>query len=348
MWGWVLNIKMIKQGNVMMNMMKISCGLLLMLASFSAASLELVTTKNFVRAETDMQMKSYIDTFNAFGSLQHNREMYDVTKQLTIRPNTDTLYSFGIFDLSESVDIHMPKTSRYQSAMVVNQDHSLFALYAGKHRLTQEDVGSRYVFIILRTFVDPNHAADLAVAHALQDEVTVQQKSKGSFKVPEWDEVSLSVKRQELAEIAKLLPGTQGMFGNKEKLNPVIHLIGTAFGWGGLPEQDAFYNMGEVIKNNGKTVHTLTVKDVPVDGFWSVTVYNKQGYFDSNERGIYSLNNKTAIKNKDGSVTIQFGNCKSADNCLDIMPDWNYAIRQYQPQQSILDGSWVFPLPQPK
>ncbi len=48
-----------------------------------------MTTKNFVRAESDMQMQAYIDNYQPFGKLHHNREMYDVTKQLTIRPNTD-------------------------------------------------------------------------------------------------------------------------------------------------------------------------------------------------------------------------------------------------------------------
>ena len=70
-----------------------------MLAATSASAAELVTTENFVRAESDMQMQAYVDNFDSFGKLHHNRAMYDVTKQLTIRPNTDTLYSFGIFDL---------------------------------------------------------------------------------------------------------------------------------------------------------------------------------------------------------------------------------------------------------
>ncbi len=101
-------------------------------------------------------------------------------------------------------------------------------------------------------------------------------------------------------------------------------------------------------ENNGKIVHTLTVKDVPVDGFWSVTVYNKDGYFDINDRGVYSLNSKTVKRNKDNSATIQFGECKGVDNCLDIMEGWNYAIRMYRPQQSILNGTWKSPKPLPK
>ena len=138
------------------------------------------------------------------------------------------------------------------------------------------------------------------------------------------------------------------MFGIKEKLNPVFHLLGAAYGWGGLPEADASYDIASPKENNGKTVHALTVKDVPVDGFWSVTVYNKDGYFDINDRGVYSLNSKTVKRNSDKSATIQFGECKGVDNCLDIMEGWNYAIRMYRPQQSILNGTWNFPKPMPK
>ena len=319
----------------------------LILASTSILAAELVTTQNFVRAETDMQMQAYVKNFDAFGKFHHNRAMYDVTKQLTIRPNTDTLYSFGVFDLTEPLTLSKPKTDRYQSAMIVNQDHSLFALYQGDHVLTQEKIGSRYVFIILRTFVDPNDKSDLEKAHAAQDMVKISQKSKGSFEIPDWDKASLESKRKELVEIANLLPNSQGMFGIKEQLNPVIHLVGTAYGWGGLPEADASYDLATPEQNDGKIVHTLTVNNVPVDGFWSVTVYNKDGYFDVNKRGVYSVNSKTVKRGADGSATIQFGNCKGVDNCLEIMNGWNYAIRMYQPQESILNGTWKFPKPLP-
>jgi hypothetical protein len=319
--------------------------MLLVMVVANASANETVTTMNFIRAETDMQMQGYVDTYKCFSQFHHNRAMYDVTKQITIRPNTDTLYSFGVFDLTEDLSLRMPKTDRYQSAMVVNQNHSLFALYEGEYVLTQDKMRTRYIFIILRTFVDPNDPADLEKAHEIQDMVKVSQKKPGTFAVPEWDKETLETKRKELVEIASLLPNSRGMFGDKEKLNPVMHLLGAAYGWGGLPEADASYDMASPTENDGKTVHTLTVKDVPVDGFWSVTVYNKDGYFDINDRGIYSLNSKTVKRNADGSATVQFGECKGVDNCLDIMDGWNYAIRMYRPQKSILDGTWRFPAP---
>ena len=329
-------------------MKKLILSFALALASTSVFAGDTVTTKNFVRAETDMQMQAYVNNFNAFGKFAHSRKMYDVTKQLTIRPNTDTLYSFGVFDLTQPLTLEMPRTSRYQSAMVINQDHSSFALYEGKYTLTQKEVGTRYTFILVRTFVDPNDKSDLAKAHATQDKIKFSQKDKGKLEVPDWDAKSLKTKREELVEIAELLPNTEGMFGIKKDLNPVIHLVGAAYGWAGLTEKDAFYDLSSSKQNDGKVVHTLNVKDVPVDGFWSVTVYNKEGYFDINKRGVYSLNNKTSVRDKDGSVTIQFGDCAHAKNCLDIMPGWNYAIRMYRPQKSILNGTWKFPKPMPK
>jgi hypothetical protein len=101
-------------------------------------------------------------------------------------------------------------------------------------------------------------------------------------------------------------------------------------------------------KNDGTTVYKLSVKDVPVDGFWSITVNNAEGYFQSNELNVYSINNITAKKSNDGSVAIQFGGCdgKTA-NCLPIFKGWIYTVRLYRPRAEILDGAWTFPEAEP-
>jgi hypothetical protein len=126
-------------------------------------------------------------------------------------------------------------------------------------------------------------------------------------------------------------------------------LIGTAAGWGGNPEKDATYIGVTPAKNDGATVHKLNVGAVPVDAFWSITVYNAQGYLESNAYNAYSLNNITAKKSGDGSVAVQFGGCDGKiPNCLPIMPGWNYTVRLYRPRKEILDGTWKFPEAQPQ
>ena len=86
------------------------------------------------------------------------------------------------------------------------------------------------------------------------------------------------------------------------------------------------------------------MKDVPVDAFWSISVYNAKGYFEPNAQNAYTLNNITAAKGADSSIAIQFGGCDGKmANCLPIMPGWNYVVRLYRPHTEILNGQWVFP-----
>ena len=155
--------------------------------------------------------------------------------------------------------------------------------------------------------------------------------------------------RDALVTLATTLPDTKDTFGTKADTDPVRHLIGSANAWGGNPQKDALYLTVVPQKNDGSAVHRLTVGEVPVDGFWSVTVYNKDGYLAKNPQDAYSFNNVTAQQGSrrqhDDPVRRlrRFG----VPNCLPITPGWNYTVRLYRPQQEILDGSWVFPEAQP-
>jgi hypothetical protein len=138
------------------------------------------------------------------------------------------------------------------------------------------------------------------------------------------------------------------MFGPRDQVDPVRQLIGTAMAYGGNPEKDALYLSITPSKNDGTTVYKLTVRDVPVDGFWSISVYDAEGHFRKNALGAYTLNNTTAKKGADDSVTVQFGGCDGkTPNCLPIMKGWNYMVRLYRPRTEILDGAWKFPEAQP-
>jgi len=150
------------------------------------------------------------------------------------------------------------------------------------------------------------------------------------------------------AETDNYFAGFVKAFGTQKTTDPSDHLIGTARGWGGNPVEGALYISGKPKADDGKTVHRLTVKDVPVDGFWSISVYNKDGFFEPNPQNAYSLNNVTAKKGADGAYTIQFGGCDGKiPNCLPIMPGWNYTVRLYRPRAAVLDGTWKFPEAQP-
>jgi hypothetical protein len=310
-----------------------------------------VSPDNFIRAETDMYFGNIAGT-GGLGRFVHFRELSPLDNQLVVRQNRDTLYSPVLFDLEAGpVTVTLPDAGdRFMSMQVITEDHYVpEVIYtAGSQTFTGEDIGTRYVALPLRILVNPNDPADLDAVHALQDAVTVQQDSPGSFEIPDWDPVSQKQVRDALIALFATLPDSKGMFGPEGEVEPVRRLIGAAAAWGGNPEKDALYLTVNPPQNDGTTVHRLTVPDVPVDGFWSVTVYNKDGYFTENPQNAYSLNNIVAAKESDGSVEIQFGGCDgSRANCLPITPGWNYLVRLYRPRAEVLDGSWTFPQAQP-
>jgi hypothetical protein len=306
-----------------------------------------ITIKNYVRAETDFQMRSYIEKYHCFGKFDHVRDAYDVNSKITVRPNRDTIYSWGVFDLTSPLTVRLPDPQgRYQSLMIVNQDHSIWAEYGPKDVvLTKDSVGTRYALLLVRTFLNPNDKEDVKAAHALQDAITVNQANKGEFDVPDWKQEDVEAMRNKINVIAAAATDSSKAFGRKEELDPVYWILGAAIGWGGLPAKDSTYAGGFPEKNDGKTPYSLTVKDVPVDAFWSVTVYDDKGMFAVNKHNAYSYNSVTAKRNKDNSVTLHFGGDPAQDNFLPIVPGWNYVVRMYRPRKEILDGSWQFPKP---
>lgn len=308
-----------------------------------------VTPQNYVRAESDMQMTGYIKKFDCFGKFTHVREPYNVNNQVTVRGNRDTYYSWGVFDLSSPLTVELPENNgRYQSLMIVSQDHSIWGFYGPKKgTLTVENVGSRYALLVVRTFVDPNDKADVASGQKLQDQVSFQQEGIGSFEVPDWKIEEVEEARNRINYTGSTVQAWGKAFGVKEELDPVYWMLGAAYGWGALPEKDASYENFVPEQNDGITAYTLTVKEVPVDAFWSVTLYDDNGWMPVNKYNAYSFNNVTAKKSKDGSITIHFGGDPKQTNFIPIVTGWNYIVRLYRPRAEILDGSWTFPKPEP-
>lgn len=313
-----------------------------------------VTVGNFTRAESDLYMGGILkDSGGVLGKFNHRREPASIDDQTVIRLNRDTLYSSVLFDLDAGpATITMPDAGkRFMSMQVINEDHYVPAVYygAGSHTLTKQNVGTRYVAVAVRTLVDPNDPKDIAQVHALQDAIKVSQKAPGKFEVPNWNQVSQKEIRDALLVLNKYTDGFSRAFGRKGEVDPIKHLIGTAAGWGGNPDKDATYLSVTPAKNDGTTIYKLTVPaKVPVEAFWSVSLYDAKGYYEKNPFNAYSVNDITAKRNPDGSVTVQFGGCDGKiPNCLPIMKGWNYTVRLYRPKPEILNGKWKFPEPQP-
>ena len=261
------------------------------------------------------------------GKFFHHREPADINKQTVVRMNRDTLYSFAAFDLDAGpVTIKLPDAGkRFRSMQIVDEDQYTHEVVydAGSYTLDRKQIGTRYVAAFLRTLVDPNDQRTSSRSMH-QDATTIEQASPGKFEVPNWDLEGQKKIREALAVLGSTMPDSKRTFGSKDDVDSLRFQIGAAVGWGGNPEKDATYIMVNPPKNDGKTIHTLTVKDdVPVDGFWSISVYNAEGFFEKNDQNAYSVNNITAKKESDGSIKIQFGGCDKGGELPADHPGWN-------------------------
>lgn len=325
--------------------------LTLCLASLTANAGETVNALNYVRAESDTQFKGYVAKTGGIGKFLNLREVYSVKNQTTIRGNRDTLYSVGVYDLTSPVTIIKPDSpDRFQSLLVIDQDqyNPVLKNGSGEVMLSIDSVGTRYAMVLFRTFCDPSDAEDMKKAHALQDGIQIKQASPGKLELPDWDPKSLVETRQIFNNLALKVGGFPEGFGARGFVDPTQHLLATAAGWGGNPQRGAMYFAVAPKENGGKTAYTLTMpKDVPVQAFWSVTVYNKEGFFTPNDLNGYSFNSVTAKPNPDGTTTIRFGGDPKANNYLPIEDGWNYLVRCYLPGWQIIEGNWTPPAAEP-
>lgn len=92
-------------------------------------------------------------------------------------------------------------------------------------------------------------------------------------------------------------------------------------------------------------------QEPPVDGFWSLTLYNEHHFFHPNQLNRYSLGtkNKNLKRNADGSLTLYAGTkSPGRDKDSNWLPapksHFSVYIRAYWGKAPILDGSWKPPV----
>jgi hypothetical protein len=335
-------------------MMIVLAGMMLVMTFEASASdappqakTTVVTDENYSLAETDGIMEGYVKKIAAatntsgVGVFMHNKKGADPKDRTIMRINFDTLYSFAVVDLTDDLTLTMPETDgRYQSAWIVSEDAYYPGAFTtpGEHKITSEWIGgARYAVIVMRTQANTRDPADVTKANALQEKLKLTQNHKGIFApANHWDMQEVLKMRAKYMEIGNGM-STSDMFGKKGEISLKNRNAGTAFGWGGFTPDQAVYP-----QYFPKTAapQTLTLKDVPVKAFWSITVYDKDGFPQTDT---YNINSAFAQKDEDGSVTIHFGGDKDAKNYMETFDGWNFTLRMYQPTKAYSDGAWKKP-----
>jgi hypothetical protein len=129
-----------------------------------------------------------------------------------------------------------------------------------------------------------------------------------------------------------------------------------AIGLGANRPQDAIYPTSEEAANgkpyegtNKYVIHFDKGKFPPINGFWSLTMYDADYFFVANPLNRYTLSSRNKFKiNKDGSVDLYLQNASPGkDREANWLPTpagpFKLMFRFYWPKEAIIDGTWKVP-----
>ena len=143
--------------------------------------------------------------------------------------------------------------------------------------------------------------------------------------------------------------GTVGRYGT----NYMARAVTARIAIGANPPEDAVY-IGSSADSSGQPLngsmryrmHFEAANLPPVSAFWSITTYDKDGYFIANPINRYAIGDRDRLKfNADGSLDLYI---QSQDPGPDHESNWlpsgdelfNLMLRLYWPKEAILNGSW--------
>jgi hypothetical protein len=173
-------------------------------SAFSCAA-EIVTPETYILAEVDLYFKK-LATDVGLNVFSHNQTHIPFTKQ-EIASNQDIAYSLGLFYAPKGTTITLPqsKDGRYQSAMVMQNDHYISQVFYG-HGKHDIESNTDFVAIIIRTHIDINNAEDMEYVNTLQSKVVITQPKGVAFKTFEphqWDIESMEILRAQFKHEGK-------------------------------------------------------------------------------------------------------------------------------------------------
>ena len=295
-----------------------------------------------------------------------------------VRMNNDTYYKMAFFLLDQgpvTLASANPSEERFVSFQLMD-DHNVnfrnviqpdgeYTLYRGKKldsiRGEAVEAPSSLALVIVRVEVkDQGEAKDVADAKNVFSGITISGPTIET--VPKMDLLGAfdeKVEAEALKRIDEAFETTDfsklvaGLGDVPERTSYLQLAAGTKGGWGGPVTSHSAYETiffdgrGEKLTGSDGT-YTITTEEPPVDAFWSITIYDtgRGGFLHPNDQDRYHINNTSAVRNDDGTVTFIFKqSCKASDlNCLEVPAGrFDYVARYYLPREPIRSGKWRMP-----
>jgi hypothetical protein len=195
-----------------------------------------------------------------------------------------------------------------------------------------------------RIGIAPGQSLDFAHADALVQRAVERAPQEG-----------LMLMKAKLPTMARIANGWQmntdsiGVYGNYYLKRAIVAMVGL----GANSPEDAIYPLnvadsdGKPVDGSHKYVLHFTKEDPPpVDAFWSITMYDKDGFQSANPINRYAIGDRDQLKyNNDGSLDIYIQQDRpDASKESNWLPaptgPLGITMRPYAPHAEAIDGRW--------
>ncbi|WP_250462253.1 DUF1254 domain-containing protein [Microbulbifer litoralis] len=314
-----------------------------------ASTAQQVTEDTFIQAETERYFQRIIAGAGGTNQFMVFRRPVPLDRQTVIRMNRDTLYAGAVVDTKGGASVTLPAMpdGRYASVAVIDSNHyaTLVEYEPGTYKIPDT---TRYVMVAARVELkDASDNNEIRMLHRLQDQFSIKTSSAAPFPAKNWDQASLDNLRLQYESTFSSL----GMYpdewqGAPGEPNEETRHLAAAGAWGLLPNRDAVYiNYRADLPADGCYTADYTIPEN--HAFWSITVYGKDGYMQSDN---VILNRANTEMHEDDTFTAYFGSenaCGPVKNRLDITEGWNFLMRVYRPGERVLKGQYTLPEVEP-
>jgi hypothetical protein len=300
----------------------------------------IVTRENYPTVETSRQFVIQIKNAGGINKLNKFDGIAKVDNQPIIRLNQDTAYTMGVVDVSKGATVTIPDAGdRFISVTFIDSDHYVYAAKygAGTYDFPQD---TDYIYVNVRIGSETASAEEDAIIAKLQDKIVVKANSAIPFTPINYDEASFEATHKLL--LGEFMTGKHDpktMFNVKGTVNEEARQVGSAIGWGGGQMVDNIWTMYPDSKDF--SCQSTTFENPKNEGgFWSITVYNKDGFLFAKN----NINSYRAELNDGGTYTVRFG-CEGQANNIDTKTGndtgtWNAILRAYRPSKLVQSGKW--------
>lgn len=296
-----------------------------------------MTAKQYIQSDTRAFFADFLGRA-ALNEFYHFTGLSTAEDTWVVSPNNDTIYSIATVNATEGFTVEIPEVGdRFVSIQIITENHMTPFYYyeSGSRSFSASEFDTDYVGVGVRMGTDGGDDDVAFVTGALQP----QYKITGAADEDELLRPDLDLLAKVRAPLVAAYNKLPNSFGAMKKYTGEVDdweyfTYVTAGAWGLSADENAMYAIGGPDNARGGQCYTATFPPVPVEAFYSITMYGPDNYLMTNLDNIVS-SNRGVINNDDGTFSVVFG----AEDCRSLAPNyantpedgWSLLLRAYRP-----------------